>query len=88
MSRTFRIAVDISPRVGLADPQSETVKSTLDRLGFKGVSDCSVGKRIVLELAAASADAASREAKKMCDVILANPVMEDVAIEVLGEGQA
>ena len=80
MSR-FRVAVHITPRKGLLDPQGEAVAGALHSLGFKLVSAAQVGRYIVLETDAASADAATADVKAMCDKLLANPVTEDYEIE-------
>ena len=80
MSR-FRIAVHITPRKGLLDPQGEAVAGALHSLGFKGVAAAHVGRYIVLETEAADAAAAGAEVRAMCDKLLANPVTEDYEIE-------
>ncbi|MDQ6718332.1 MAG: phosphoribosylformylglycinamidine synthase subunit PurS [Gemmatimonadota bacterium] len=80
MSR-FRVAIHITPRKGLLDPQGEAVAGALHSLGFEGVAAAHVGRYIVLEAEAANADAAAADAKAMCDKLLANPVTEDYEIE-------
>ncbi len=77
----FRVAVHITPRKGLLDPQGEAVAGALHSLGFNGVSAAHVGRYIVLEMEAATADIAAADAKAMCDKLLANPVTEDYEIE-------
>ncbi|HET9777051.1 MAG TPA: phosphoribosylformylglycinamidine synthase subunit PurS, partial [Gemmatimonadaceae bacterium] len=44
MKSTFRIAVHITPRKGLLDPQGNAVKGALHTLGFKPVRDVHVGR--------------------------------------------
>lgn len=78
----FRVAVHITPRKGLLDPQGEAVAGALHSLGFKGVIAAHVGRYIVLEAEASSADAASAEVRAMCGKLLANPVTEDFEIEL------
>jgi phosphoribosylformylglycinamidine synthase subunit PurS len=77
----FRVAVHITPRKGLLDPQGEAVAGALHSLGFKGVIAAHVGRYIVLETEAASADKAAADVRAMCDKLLANPVTEDFEIE-------
>jgi phosphoribosylformylglycinamidine synthase len=77
--------VFVTPRQGILDPQGRAVESSLNSLGFKNVAGVKVGKYIVLEVEAASASAARDEAKKMCEALLANPVIEDYRFEVDGE---
>ena len=80
MSR-FRVAVHITPRKGLLDPQGEAVSGALHSLGFNGVMAAHVGRYIVLETEAATADAAAANVRAMCNKLLANPVTEDFEIE-------
>jgi phosphoribosylformylglycinamidine synthase len=77
--------VYVTPRKGILDPQGRAVESSLHTLGFKNVSGVKVGKYILLEVDAATASEARAEAKKMCEALLANPVIEDYRFEVDGE---
>ena len=77
----FRVAVHITPRKGLLDPQGQAVAGALHSLGFKGVAAAHVGRYIVLETEAESASAAAADVKAMCGKLLANPVTEDFEIE-------
>jgi phosphoribosylformylglycinamidine synthase len=79
--RPFQIAVNVTPRRGLLDPQGRTVADALRTLGFDGVRDVHVGRRIIIETIAADSAAAERAARDMCARLLANPVMEDFSIE-------
>ena len=79
MSR-FRVGIHIVPRKGLLDPQGKAVTDALHALGFAAVADTRIGRHIVLEVDAASADAAAAAARAMCDKLLANPVTEDYEI--------
>jgi phosphoribosylformylglycinamidine synthase subunit PurS len=77
----FRIAVHITPRKGLLDPQGKAVTDALNTLGFKGVKQVHVGRYIVIEADARDAIAAEESAADMCRKLLANPVTEDFEIE-------
>jgi phosphoribosylformylglycinamidine synthase subunit PurS len=79
MSR-YRIAVHITPRRGILDPQGRTVADALHTLGFSGVRDVHVGRHLVVELDAGDAKEAERSTREMCDRLLANPVTEDFEI--------
>jgi phosphoribosylformylglycinamidine synthase len=79
--RHFRVAVHITPRRGLLDPQGEAVAGALHSLGFKGVAAAHVGRYIILETEASDAAAALSEVQSMCEKLLANPVTEDFEIE-------
>jgi phosphoribosylformylglycinamidine synthase subunit PurS len=77
----FRIAVRITPRKGLLDPQGKAVSDALNTLGFAGVKTVHVGRYIVIESDARDAVAAEQSASEMCRKLLANPVTEDFEIE-------
>jgi phosphoribosylformylglycinamidine synthase len=84
MSR-FRVAVNISPRQGILDPQGKAVADALHSLEFPEVRDVRVGRFVVMQVEAASADAASERVREMCDRLLANPVVEDYQIASVEE---
>ena len=46
----YRIAVHITPRRGILDPQGRTVADALHTLGFASVRDVHVGRHIVVEV--------------------------------------
>jgi phosphoribosylformylglycinamidine synthase subunit PurS len=77
----FRIAVHITPRKGLLDPQGNAVRDALRTLGFKDVKDVHVGRYIVIETDAYDAITAEEVVTDMCRKLLANPVTEDFDIE-------
>ncbi|MBL0889311.1 MAG: phosphoribosylformylglycinamidine synthase subunit PurS [Gemmatimonadaceae bacterium] len=79
MSR-FRCAIHIVPRRGILDPQGKAVADALHSLGFAAVGDVRVGRYVIVETEAASADAARESLRAMCDKLLANPVTEDYDI--------
>ena len=77
----FRIAVHITPRKGLLDPQGNAVKGALQTLGFQSVKEAHVGRYLILEIDAYDAIAAEETVTDMCRKLLANPVTEDFEIE-------
>jgi phosphoribosylformylglycinamidine synthase subunit PurS len=78
----LQVKVFITPRAGILDPQGRAVESALKSLGFSGVGGVKVGKYIVLDIEASSADEARMAVRRMCEQLLANPVIEDFSIEV------
>lgn len=75
-----RIDVMLKPLVN--DPQGLAVAGGLRDLGYEAVQSVRVGKRIEVTLKAADAAAAEAAAREMCERLLANPVIEDFALEV------
>ncbi len=74
------VYVRLKPEV--LDPQGDAVRRALGKLGFEGVRSVRVGKLIELEIddAAKTADMKGR-LEKMADEMLANPVIEEYAVE-------
>lgn len=79
---TWRVNIRILPRAGLLDPQGQAVEHALTALRFHDFSNVHVGKAISMDLDAVSEDDATRQARSMCEHLLANPVTEDYEIEV------
>jgi phosphoribosylformylglycinamidine synthase len=78
----LRVKVFVTPRQGILDPQGRAVEQALKSLGFDSVKGVHVGRYIVLDLQAASADEARDAARRMCNELLANPLIEDYRFEV------
>ena len=76
-----KICITLKP--GLLDAQGKTIKTALESLGFKGVKDVRVGKYLEIELGArGKAPAAKREVERMCQKLLANPIVETYHIAI------
>jgi len=78
----FRVEVRVMPRAALLDPQGQAVAHALHALGFAEVGTTRVGKHLVLDVEAASRDAAVTRTRAMCERLLANPVTEDFSVAV------
>ncbi len=74
-----RIVVTVMPREGVLDPQGQAVQGALGRLGFAGIHDVRLGRRIELELDGPDPKGA---AKEMCERLLANPLIEDFTVTI------
>ena len=73
----------VRPKQGILDPQGAAVETALEHLGFS-VSGARVGKVVDLEVDAASVDEARAQVEKMCEQLLANPLMESYEVEIHG----
>ena len=80
---TFRARISITLRPSILDPQGKAVQHAAAGLGFAAVEGVRIGKVADVTLAADSADEAQRIARALGQQLLANPVMEDFAVEVL-----
>jgi phosphoribosylformylglycinamidine synthase len=76
--------VIVRPKPGILDPQGEAVQGSLRQLGF-GVLEARVGRVIDLELENGDRERARAELERMCDQLLANPLIESYEIEVVEE---
>ncbi len=76
-----RIHITLKP--GVFDPQGKAISHALSNLGFSGVGEVRQGKFIEIDLAESDGEAARRNIESMCRRLLANPVIEDYAIELV-----
>jgi phosphoribosylformylglycinamidine synthase PurS subunit len=79
----MRATVLVRPKAGILDPQGAAVESSLRQLGFP-VGEARVGRVIDLDVDAATADEARGKIERMCERLLANPLIESYEIEVAG----
>lgn len=78
----FLAEVQVGFKDGVADPEGENTRKTLELLGFDEVEDVASSKVFTVTLDAPDADAARERAEEMCTRLLANPVVNEYAIEV------
>jgi phosphoribosylformylglycinamidine synthase len=71
----------VRPKGGILDPQGAAVERSLRQLGFQ-VGDARVGRVIDLEVDAPSIREARAEVERMCERLLANPLIESYEIEL------
>jgi phosphoribosylformylglycinamidine synthase PurS subunit len=77
----MKATVSVRPKPGILDPQGEAVRGSLRHLGFD-VMEARIGRLVEIELAAADAEAAHAEVERMCEQLLANPLIETFQIEI------
>ena len=76
-----KATVLVRPKPGILDPQGEAVQRSLQQLGFP-VEDARVGRVVDLELDLGDADRTRAELERMCEQLLANPLIESYEISV------
>ena len=81
----MRATVLVRPKNGILDPQGEAVERSLRQLGFS-VGDARVGRVIDLEVDADSTAEARAQVERMCERLLANPLIESYEIDLAGDG--
>ena len=77
----MRATVLVRPKPGILDPQGQAVESSLRHLGF-AVAEARVGKLVELEVEIDDAAEARVQLERMCEQLLANPLIESYEIEL------
>jgi len=79
----MKVRVQIMLRPDVLDPQGKAIGNALAALGFGGIGEVRQGKVIELTLAETDPTRSRDQAEAMCKQLLANPVIEDYAIEII-----
>ncbi len=82
----MKATVLVRPKQGILDPQGQAVESSLRQLGFS-VEGARIGRVVDLDVQATDPTAARAEVERMCEQLLANPLIESYEIE-LSDGTA
>lgn len=80
----MKARIHVTLKNGVLDPQGKAIQHALTALGFGGVDDARQGKYIELDLAETDAQKARAQVDDMCKKLLANTVIENYAIELVG----
>jgi phosphoribosylformylglycinamidine synthase subunit PurS len=75
-----RIYVTLRPSV--LDPAGTAVQSGLAHMGYTDVESVRIGKYIEVNLSATDENQAHSQLDRMCDQLLANPVIENYRLEI------
>ena len=80
----MKARVTVYPRREILDPQGKAIRDALSRVGFSGVEDVRAGKSFEIFLGTDDPGTAERQLREMCEKLLANTVVEDYSVELLG----
>ena len=83
----MKATIRVTFKPGVLEPQGKAVLHSLHTLGFPGVKNVRVGKLIEMELDAADPEAARADITKMCQELLASPVIENYEIALNGDAR-
>ncbi len=83
MSGTYLAHIRVFFKPGVHDPESETINRALSRLGFDQIASLNAGKFFDIRINAPDAEQAEQTAHKMCNDLLANPVIETYSVEIV-----
>ena len=78
----MKARVIVTLKHGILDPQGKAIGNALKGLGFAGIGEVRQGKLIELQLDETDPTRARAQVEAMCRQLLANPVIEDYAIEL------
>ncbi|MBN2408741.1 MAG: phosphoribosylformylglycinamidine synthase subunit PurS [Candidatus Aminicenantes bacterium] len=83
----MRVRILVSFKESVLDPQGQTVKNALLTLGYSSVKDVRQGKVFEIEFDGISDEDARRIVPEIANKVLANPIIEKFAWEILGEAK-
>jgi len=75
----MRATVLVRPKQGILDPQGQAVESSLRHLGFE-VGETRIGRLVDVDLPTDDAGEARAQLERMCEQLLANPLIESYEI--------
>jgi phosphoribosylformylglycinamidine synthase PurS subunit len=73
----------VMPKRTVLDPQGQAIQHALASLGFNDVQQVRQGKFFVLQVAAATREAAEKQVERMAREVLTNPVIEEFRYEIV-----
>jgi phosphoribosylformylglycinamidine synthase subunit PurS len=81
-AKIYQAKIYVTLRPSVLDPAGTAVRAGLSHMGYDNVSKVRIGKYIELDLSAESEAVARQQLDKICDQLLANPVIENYCIEI------
>ncbi len=82
MLRKYRANIFVTLRPSVLDPAGTAVKAGLSHIGYDSVEQVRIGKYIELILIADDEKTAREQVDRMCDQMLANPVIENYRFDL------
>jgi phosphoribosylformylglycinamidine synthase subunit PurS len=77
----FDVTITVGLKEGMLDPEAQTIKNAIKNLGYETES-LKTARLFRVHLDAANKAAARKMAEKMCERLLANPIIHKFEIEV------
>ncbi|MBE9031180.1 phosphoribosylformylglycinamidine synthase subunit PurS [filamentous cyanobacterium LEGE 11480] len=82
MAQTYQAQIYVTLRPSVLDPAGTAVQSGLKHMGYENVDSVRIGKFVEMTLTADNEAAAKEQLDKVCDQLLANPVIENYRFEL------
>lgn len=83
MIHKYQARIYVTLRPSVLDPAGVAVESGLKQLGYQGVEHVRIGKYIELMITATNEDKAREQLDRICDQLLANPVIENYRFDLV-----
>ena len=83
VTRIYQARIYVTLRPSVLDPAGTAVQLGLQHMGYDNVSQVRIGKYIELSLSAEDEESAQQQLDRMCDQLLANPVIENYRFELV-----
>jgi phosphoribosylformylglycinamidine synthase subunit PurS len=80
----MKARITVTLKSGVLDPQGRAIANALNSLGFGNVEDVRQGKLIEVQLKTDDEAQARAELDAMCKELLANTVIENYRVELVG----
>lgn len=78
----YHARITVTLRRSILDPQGKAVEHGIHTLGYTSVENVRVGKLVEMDITATDQNEAERVARESAQKLIANPIMEDFAVEV------
>lgn len=82
VTQKYHARIYVTLRPSVLDPAGTAVQSGLQHLGYDNVERVRIGKYIELTLSSAGEEEARAQLDRICDQLLANPVIENYRFEL------
>ncbi len=82
MNQTYQARIYVTLRPSVLDPAGTAVQKGLEHMGYDNIEQVRIGKYVEVTLTAADEIAAREQLDRMCDQLLANPVIENYRFEL------
>ena len=82
MQSKYQVKIFVTLRPSVLDPAGTAVESGLQQLGYETVEQVRIGKYIELNITAPNEKIARENLDRICDTMLANPVIENYRFDM------
>lgn len=83
MQRKYLAKIFVTLRPSVLDPAGVAVQSSLKQLGYDNVEQVRIGKYMELTIVCPNETKAREDLNKMCEQMLANPVIENYRFDLI-----